>query len=115
MAQWYLSYDGNQEGPFNQSEAASRAKGNPKGFAWRDGLTEWLPISQIGEFNQSRGAVPPPIQRKSADEIDFKIFGTEMQFVEIELDPGEKAVAEAGAMMYMDNAMTANDSWHLIC
>jgi len=32
--------------------------------------------------------------------IDFKIVGHEMQFVEIELDPGESAVAEAGAMMY---------------
>nr|WP_284707179.1 TIGR00266 family protein [Lyngbya confervoides] len=35
-----------------------------------------------------------------AHEIDFKIFGEDMQFVEIELDPGESAVAEAGAMMY---------------
>lgn len=34
-----------------------------------------------------------------ADEIDFEIFGQEMQFVEIELDPGESAIAEAGAMM----------------
>src|SRR5262245_65911486 len=42
--------------------------------------------------------------RKSgdADEIDFKITGHEMQFVEIELDPGESAIAEAGAMMFKD-------------
>lgn len=32
--------------------------------------------------------------------IDYKIYGHEMQFVEIELDPQESAVAEAGAMMY---------------
>jgi len=32
--------------------------------------------------------------------LDYKIYGTEMQFVEIELDPDESAVAEAGAMMY---------------
>jgi len=37
-----------------------------------------------------------------AHEIDYRIFGAEMQFVEIELDPTETAVAEAGAMMYMD-------------
>jgi uncharacterized protein (TIGR00266 family) len=37
-----------------------------------------------------------------AHDIDFQIFGKEMQFVEIELDPGESAVAEAGAMMYKD-------------
>lgn len=34
-----------------------------------------------------------------ADDIDYRIQGQEMQFVEIELDPGESAVAEAGAMM----------------
>lgn len=35
-----------------------------------------------------------------ADDIDFEIHGKEMQFVEIELDPGESAIAEAGAMMF---------------
>ena len=36
-------------------------------------------------------------------EVDYKIVGDDMQFVEIELDPQEAAVAEAGAMMYMDD------------
>ena len=35
-----------------------------------------------------------------ADDVDFEIKGNEMQFVEIELDPGESAIAEAGAMMF---------------
>ena len=35
-----------------------------------------------------------------ADEIDYEIKGHEMQFVEIELDPGESAIAEAGVMMF---------------
>ena len=35
-----------------------------------------------------------------ADDIDFEIKGQELQFVEIELDPGESAVAEAGAMVW---------------
>src|SRR5882724_2056898 len=38
-------------------------------------------------------------------EIDFKIFGNEMQFVEVELDPLEAAVAEAGGMMYMEDGI----------
>ena len=38
----------------------------------------------------------------SADDIDFEIKGHELQFVEIELDPGESAVAEAGAMVWKD-------------
>jgi uncharacterized protein (TIGR00266 family) len=38
-----------------------------------------------------------------AHEIDFQIFGEEMQFVEIELDPQEGVVAEAGSFMMMDD------------
>lgn len=41
-----------------------------------------------------------------ADDIDFEIKGQELQFVEIELDPGESAVAEAGAMVWKDAAIT---------
>jgi uncharacterized protein (TIGR00266 family) len=36
-----------------------------------------------------------------ADVIDYEIFGSEMQYVEVTLDPGEMVVAEAGGMMYM--------------
>ena len=38
----------------------------------------------------------------TAHDIDYQIHGHEMQFVEIELDPGESAVAEAGSLMYKD-------------
>lgn len=38
-------------------------------------------------------------------EIDFKIFGEELQFVEIELDPNETAIGESGAMMMMDEGI----------
>jgi uncharacterized protein (TIGR00266 family) len=37
----------------------------------------------------------------TAHDVDFRIVGSDMQFVEVELDPGESAVAEAGSMMYM--------------
>ena len=36
-------------------------------------------------------------------EIDYKIYGEELQFVEIELDPNETAIAESGAFMMMDD------------
>jgi uncharacterized protein (TIGR00266 family) len=36
------------------------------------------------------------------DVIDYEIRGAEMQFVELELDPGEAAIGEAGSMMFMD-------------
>ena len=38
-----------------------------------------------------------------AHEIDYQIFGEEMQYVEIELDPQEIVIAEAGSFMMMDN------------
>ena len=41
----------------------------------------------------------------SMHEIDYQIHGDDMQFVEIELDPQEAAVAEAGGMMYMDDGI----------
>jgi uncharacterized protein (TIGR00266 family) len=37
------------------------------------------------------------------DVIDYQIFGDDMQFIEIELDPGEAVVGEAGAMFYMED------------
>ncbi len=43
-----------------------------------------------------------------ADDIDFEIKGQELQFLEIELDPGESAVAEAGALVWKDGTVSMN-------
>jgi len=48
---------------------------------------------------------PPPLLKPTSSqmhEVDYQIHGDAMQFVEIELDPNEAAVAEAGGMMFMD-------------
>ena len=42
---------------------------------------------------------------QKAHEIDYRIYGEEMQYVEIELDPGETAMAESGAFMMMDDGI----------
>lgn len=39
-------------------------------------------------------------------EVDYEILGDDLQFVKIELDPGEAVVAEAGGMMYMEDGIT---------
>lgn len=44
----------------------------------------------------------------NAHEIDYKIYGDDMQFVEIELDPQETVMAEPGAMMMMDQSIEMN-------
>lgn len=45
-----------------------------------------------------------------ADVVDYKIFGDDMQLVEVELDPGEGVRAEAGAMMYMGEGIEMQTS-----
>lgn len=60
---------------------------------------------------QLGGAVEPPMimdassSTRIADEIDYQIFGDDMQYAEIVLDPGEAVIAEAGAMMYMSSGI----------
>lgn len=106
MHAWYLSYGGQQIGPLDPAAAAAHARANPDGHCWRAGFAEWMPISACTELSGSSGALapaaPPPPTRRSADVIDYQVFGSDMQFVEIELDPGESAIAEAGAMMFKD-------------
>ena len=43
---------------------------------------------------------------KHSHEIDYKVFGDDLQFVEIELDPQETVIAEAGAMMYLEDGIS---------
>lgn len=45
-----------------------------------------------------------------ADVIDYRIFGDDMQLVEIQLDPGEAVRAEAGAMMYLEDGIEMQTS-----
>ena len=44
----------------------------------------------------------------NSHEIDYQIFGEEMQYVELELDPREAVIAEAGNFMMMENGITMN-------
>lgn len=104
MTQWHLSYNGKQMGPLEHDEAVRLARTNSNGYAWKEGYSDWVPISQVAELGSPMAsyAGPPPPSSRVAHDIDFRIFGEEMQFVEIELDPGESAVAEAGTLMYKD-------------
>lgn len=43
------------------------------------------------------------MMKRNNHEIDYRIFGEEMQYVEIELDPQETAVAESGSFLMMDD------------
>ena len=107
MQQYFFSYNGQQTGPFDPARAIAQAAADPSGHVWREGFAEWMPIAEVAELGRgasfSSGA--PAAPRQTADEIEYRIVGGEMQFVEIELDPGESVVAEAGGMMYKDDAV----------
>jgi uncharacterized protein (TIGR00266 family) len=70
-------------------------------------MPSWIPPSggQPPAPPPPSWGVPPPAPAAGMDVIDYRIHGQEMQFVEIELDPGEAAVGEAGSMMYMDTGV----------
>ena len=117
MTQWFF-HDGDERvGPLDGQAALDYVRMHPEAFCWRQGMAEWLPVRAVGELSPQAGpwggsdAPPPPrsgSRRSRADEIDFKIHGQEMQFVEVELDPGESAIAEAGAMVYKDATVEMN-------
>ena len=91
-------------GANGEAQAKSYAHSNPNGLAWREGLAEWVPITSVTELGASGPPHIPPGQSPAnlSDVIEYKVIGSEMQFVEVELDPGKSVVAEAGVMMYKD-------------
>lgn len=115
MSQWFFvnSRTSERVGPLDPDAAFDYARRNPDHVCWRDGLSGWQPVRSMPEFAEAVGApgthTPPPPPMPGArgmnDDIDYRIVGNDMPFVEIELDPGESAIAEAGALMYKDAAV----------
>src|SRR5262245_1648526 len=111
--QWYMAIGGHQVGPVSQDDVITNLRngtidGNTLVFT--EGMKNWTPLKDVPQLASFLGgapgarptaAPPPPMPGRRSHEIDFRIVGSEMQFVEVELDPGESAVAEAGSMMYM--------------
>jgi len=118
MTQWFFHDDDDRVGPLDGQAALDYVRAHPDAFCWRNGMAEWLPVRAVAELSPqdspwgTAGAPPPPPRggdrHSRADRIDFKIHGQEMQFVEVELDPGESAIAEAGAMVYKDPSVEMN-------
>ncbi len=110
--EWFMAIGGHQVGPVTRDDVVTNIRnGTVDGntLVYKAGLSNWTPLrdvpdlaSFLGGGAASAGGAPPPlVPGRRAHDIDFRILGSEMQFVEVELDPGESAVAEAGSMMYM--------------
>jgi uncharacterized protein (TIGR00266 family) len=110
MSQWYFltGTEQTRSGPFDTTVAQDFARRNPGALAWREGQSGWQPAASIAELGGSAAPMhvpPPPGAGMRADDIEFRIVGHDMQFVEVQLDPGESAVAEAGALMFKDSSV----------
>jgi uncharacterized protein (TIGR00266 family) len=116
--QWYMAIGGHQVGPVSQQEILTNLQNgsiDAETLVFTAGMTQWQKVKDVPAFAAyvtSSGAAsagpaagaaftPPPAPGRRGHDIDFEIQGGEMQFVEVELDPGEGAIAEAGSMMYM--------------
>jgi uncharacterized protein (TIGR00266 family) len=113
--QWYMAIGGHQVGPVTQEEIISNLRNgsiDAETLVFTAGMANWQKIKDVPAFaafvgGAGAGSVPPPptAPGRRAHDIDFVIHGNEMQFVEVELDPGEAAIAEAGVMMYMTHGI----------
>ncbi len=120
MKTWHYAYSAEEQFQIAESElSAAIQQGQIKAETkmWSEGMPGWTPASEV--FPQLFGAPataassggPPPIQPQQTQtvqshEIDFEIFGDDMQIVEVELDPGETVIAAAGVMNYMEADIT---------
>ncbi|MEP0847172.1 MAG: TIGR00266 family protein [Phycisphaerae bacterium] len=106
-AEWYLVENEKAVGPMSADDLRRRLEvlGDDT-LIFGPGLSSWTAARHVPHFSRAeagevRAAAPPAPARRRSDEIEYRISGDDMQFVEIELDPGEMVIAEAGAMMYM--------------
>lgn len=120
---WYLADNGKQVGPLTLDALVDRLRTmGPATLIYGPGLSQWTPAARVPEVAARLGSsgpgVPPPPpmnygaggynSRSRADEIDYEIFGSEMQYAEVTLDPGEQVTAEAGAMFFMEPGIQMN-------
>ena len=113
--QWWMAIGGHQIGPVGEEEIVANIRNgsiDASTLVFTTGMGNWTPLREVPQLAQHVGqteaigaSAPPPPPGRQAHDIDFEIRGAEMQFVDVELDPGEAVVAEAGSMMYMTNGV----------
>lgn len=111
LQSWYYARGQKSVGPFTIDELLKKLPqaGGMNTLVFGPGVSDWTEARHVGaiaEASNGPAAPPPPPTTRAADEIDYEIFGEEMQYVEITLDPNETVVAEAGTLMYMTSGIT---------
>ena len=64
-------------------------------------MTDWAPANKFAILNTKNRAVFPATDLHS--NLSFQIYGDDLQYVEIDLDPEKSVIAEPGSMIYKDN------------
>ena len=118
MKTWHYAKSANEQVQAAESELPGLVENGTitqSTKVWSSGMANWATagevLPQLFGHTTSPGG-PPPIPQGSAPmgqkshEIDYEIFGDDMQIVEVELDPGETVIAEAGAMNYVEPDIT---------
>lgn len=112
-AEWYFAKNGQSIGPMSLEELRAKLPSvdGDRTLVYGPETTDWIEARHVaalvGPGNAPR--TPPPTSgARRSDEIDYEVFGSEMQYVEVELDPGEMVIAEAGGMMYMTQGIQMN-------
>src|SRR5687767_204244 len=111
---WHVAHNGQSVGPMSLDELVKRLPqhGGSGALVYGPGLSAWTPAAQVDAIRsrlgagggRSTGMPPAPPQsggsarpgHSRSHEIDYHVYGSEMQYVEITLDPGETVIAEAG-------------------
>jgi len=106
---WYIAIAGQQLGPFSREEVLAGIQAGRYGrdaHVFTQGMANWVGLTThpdfAGAFGGAAAALPPPPTTMKAHEIDYELFGEDLQYVEVTLDPGEACIAEAGAFLYME-------------
>jgi uncharacterized protein (TIGR00266 family) len=117
---WYLARGKEQIGPMELEQLIRMIPAEMNGYrtlVYGPGLTAWTEARMVPQITaamrtppagpaSSPPPMPPPMPGQvAADKIDYEVFGNEMQYVEVTLDPGEMVIAEPGAMMYMSSGI----------
>ncbi|MBB5353169.1 uncharacterized protein (TIGR00266 family) [Haloferula luteola] len=99
----------------NLPELVESGAVKPTTLLWSHGMTTWEPASKVFPDLFLREGPPPPLPAggsspmatgRRSHEIDYEIIGESIQMVEVELDPHETVIAEAGAMNYLEEGIS---------
>lgn len=113
MKTWHYAHSKDDQRQASEEDLPSLAASGqitPQTKVWTKGMDNWAvagqALPQLFSSAPAATSAPPPMSSQKSHEIDYEIFGDDMQIVEVELDPGETVIAEAGAMNYVEPDIT---------